>query len=795
MIPFLVVFAPLLAGAAFTVDDFELAENGLPRENPWYSYQDSASGKATFLRSKTPGVGDTGHCAHLEVAFSGPTGYAGAVTPFSTASGPVDFSAYGGVRVRARTNAATFKIQLPTIATNAENNHFLGTLPADTTWRTFELPFSKLKQDWGTPQVWKPAEIIMLGILVQNPTKADIWLEVDDIEFYRPGEETIAPDTATFVSKCPKVNQVGYEPSDPKIAIATVPHTAAGDSFHVVAPDGSRVWGGIYGAEIDDIASSGETVVQGDFTAFQTTGNWRIETAGRFSAPFRIGAGVLSELYANALRTFRSIRCGAAIHDERIGMDHAPCHMQDTLRSDGGPSGDFTGGWHNAGDFGKWIPEAGLSTSIFLWLAELDRARSGRIPTGSEALLDEARWGLQWILKMQLADGAMLHKVDPEPDFTWGTPPDLDRMKRWASVQSKDSTTPSSVDAAVAVAVLTQGARVFAAFDPAFAARCAQAADRSWTWLAAHPGIAQNDRYYVDKDSRQEEFWALAERARSTASDSLRAASQTALGTLAFSEVNWNTPQLLGALSLRSDASAPAALRLAAANALTKVARGLRKKSVAAGYRVALESYEYWWESNENALHRGEALLYGFLASDDSSFLVASRAQLDYVLGQNPLDTSYVVGFGQKSIRRPYHWSTMDYGKPLPGWITGGPNHYAATLADVSYDAAQFDLVNTRRTPPAKSYLDLCTNSGSYASNEGETSEQAALVFLSGWFSGPGAWAAPSVSVASRIPSANPRRPGLRLEMHDGRPTLVWPTPAGRPVGGALGKRDASSRP
>lgn len=739
--------------AALLVDNFEATGKTNLQGGAWSTFHDSLSGAVSWTHAAAPGAGDSGHCGRMEDSISGSSGYAGVLTALSPDWKSVDLSAYAGVRLWARSNAAIFRLQLPITATNTVYNHYTKALSVDTAWHFFEVPFTQLSQEWGTKFTWDPTTLLQVVVSLWNASAGKVWAEVDGIEFYKSGEEILAStvDTSVFVSSCPKINQMGYDPEDPKVTVMTAPYANPGDSLWVSDTLGNHAWGTVWGATRNDVASSGEHVLQANITAFQKEGTWRIESNGHHSAPFPIRTGSLAGLYSNALRCFRSIRCGTAVHDERISLDHAPCHLQDTLRSDTAISGDFTGGWHNAGDFGKWVNEASLSVSSFLWLAELDAARSGRIPTGSEALLDEARWGLSWILKMQLTDGSMLHKVDPEPNFQWGTAPDHDGAIRWASLQKKGSKVPSSSDAAVAVAVFEQGARVFGAFDTAFAHRLSRAADLSWSWLSTHRGIGQTDPYYLDSVSWQEEFWALAERARATGSDSLRDSVLSQLGTLSFEPTSWMTPQLLGVLSVSQDPSSSTALSSKAKSVLSNTAQALLAKSRASGYRVALLPTEYWWESNENVLHRGATLLYGFLATSDSALRTAARAQLDYVLGQNSLDTSFVASMGTKAIRRPYHWSTMDYGTPLPGWVTGGPNNHATTLADVSSDAPLFELVSIHKTPAAKSYLDLCASNGSYASNEGETSEQAELVFLSGWFAGAGAWAIPQAdAITSR---------------------------------------------
>ncbi|HNY29890.1 MAG TPA: glycoside hydrolase family 9 protein [Fibrobacteria bacterium] len=764
-----------LAHAALAFDDFETPGATSPGGGGWITYQDSLSSEARWTRARSPGATDSKACGRLEVKLSGVSGYGGASGAFQANYGETDLSAQVGVRFRARTNAGSLKVQIPTTTTNTSYNHYEATVPADTVWRLFEVPFSKLKQSWGTASAWTPAKAIQVGFLVGNNTGKDLWAEIDDIEFYQAGEEKIAPDTGIYTSRFPKVDQVGYESSWKKRTVITTPHVWPGDTFHVVDAQGKSHFTGLWGGVWDDSATSGEMVAIGDFDAFTEEGTWRIETKGVRSAPFSIKAGVYADLYKNALRCFSTIRCGAAVHDERVGIDHPVCHRQDTSRSDTGLSGDFHGGWHNAGDFGKWVHEASISVASFLWLVELDRIRSGRELTPSSALLDEARWGLEWILRMQRADGSFFHKVDAEPEFSWGKTPDQDLLPRWASLQARNATEASSVDAGDACAVLSQGARVFENLDAAFSRRMLEASERALAWLSTHRGVGQGDIYYTDKDSRQEEFWARAEWARRKGDSSFQMEVLQEFQKLASEPVSWFTPQLFGAMSLATSKEVYPWLSSYARTTLQSTGSWATAIVSGSAYGTPLRSTEFWWGSNETALFRAQAMVFAGTVSSDGSFDENALRVLHHLLGVNALDTSFVAGFGEKAIRHPYHWSTFAYGTPMPGWITGGPNNQFTTLKDVAYDQPLYDLVKTRHTPAAKSYLDLCSASGSYASNEGQTTEQAALVFLAGWYAGEGAWADPSVSVKSGGAGAkvSPSRP--RMALDHGRLRLVLP--------------------
>ncbi|MBK9577107.1 MAG: glycoside hydrolase family 9 protein [Fibrobacteres bacterium] len=780
---------PLLDASALVMDDFELAGLTSPAGGGWITYQDSLSNATTWTRAKTPGAEGSKACGRLEARLSGVSGYAGASGALAPSYGEVDLSAYAGIRFRARTNAGTLRVQIPTTTTNTAYNHFESPVPADTAWRLFEVPFAKLKQSWGTASPWTPSKAIQAGFLVGNNTSKDLWAELDDIEFYQAGQERIAPDTGIYTSRFPKVDQVGYEPSWKKRTVITTPHAWPRDTFHVVDAQGKSHFTGLWGGVFDDSATSGEVVAIGDFDAFTEEGTWWIETKGVRSAPFAIKSGVYANLYKNALQCFSTIRCGVAVHDQRMGVAHPICHRQDTLRSDTNLVGDFHGGWHNAGDFGKWVHEASISVASFLWLVELDRIRSGRELSSNSALLDEARWGLEWILRMQRADGSFFHKVDAEPEFSWGKTPDQDPLPRWASLQAKNAKEASSVDAGDACAVLSQGARVFASVDTAFSRRMLDASAGAFAWLSAHRGIGQADVYYTDKDSRQEEFWARAEWARRKGDSSYQMEVLQEFQKLAMDPVSWFTPQLFGAMSLATSKEVYPWLSSYARTSVQSKASGLTPAVASSPYGTPLRSTEFWWGSNETALFRAQAMVFAEALTPSDNFDEYALQVMHHVLGVNALDTSFVAGFGQKAIRRPYHWSTFAYGIPMPGWITGGPNNQFTDLKSVAYDQPLWDLVKLRKTPAAKSYLDLCSASGSYASNEGQTTEQAALVFLAGWFAGSGAWADPTVSVNTPAVAPKVRRDGPRMEMRQGRLRMVLPEGAGK-----ASPRDAAGR-
>jgi endoglucanase len=549
---------------------------------------------------------------------------------------------------------------------------------------------------------------------------------------------------APLIYPAPKVNQLGYLPDARKLFVivaasesdaGTEAGAKVGDTFTVndAGTDDVVLTGTLAGPPVDDTPSSGEIVLQGDFSALVGPGRYVVKVGAQTSPSFEVGEHVYDALFRAALRAFNLIRCGVAIDDAETGVKHAACHQKDAiLRSDPGHSLDLRGGWHNAGDFGKWAHMEAISASKMMWAFELNGAGVAGVNAGTADsanqvpdLLDEARWGIEWLLKLQQSDGSVLHKVDTEPNFAWGLAPENDPYTRYAS-------SASTIDAAVAAAAWSQASRVFRSYDSAFSDRCLAAAKRAFAWVEANPSVVGNDPYYVDDDPSQEITWALAEMSRTLNDASLRTRMAAIVDANAVSELSWQKPQLLGYLAVAKDANADEGLKTSVVARLVELADSAAATIQSTGYRVATAPAQYWWESNENLLDRANALAFAAALSGKDEYRLLALEQLDWILGKNPLDQCYVTGFGTRPVAHPYHWISYALGKVMPGWVTGGPNQYP--------DGADGPLKSLQAagTPPAKCYLDLASNAGSYASNEGATTENAGLVLLTGLMMGPG---------------------------------------------------------
>jgi endoglucanase len=708
--------------AAMRVDNF--AGNGL--EGHWVSFVDSSSHISPNPFILSGGGHSSDQCARLdfELKQGAQFPYAGMTDSFT----PQNLSEYEGVRFWAK-GQGIWNCMLPIPATAAEYNHYSSPISPGPDWKLYEIPFSKLKQPWGTPKPWDPSAVTGIQFSAGTTAGDKGFIYVDEIEFYKKGEEQTKNVVNNPILKEPKVNQEGYLPDSEKyFVISQSDKIGKGDSFQILDQTGKTAFSGTITTDsMDDTTFTGEKVFRVDFSGLSLPGRYTVSIDAIKSLPFVIKTDLFDSLFKDSLRCFYLIRCGTAINDPVTGLKHDACHMKDApFQSDLSKNGDFTGGWHNAGDYGKWTHMEAISCAWMMWLYELktkDMAGlQNHIPesgNGISDLLNEAKWGLTWLLKMQAADGGVYHKVDSEDHFCFGTGPDKDPASRFLQGEG-------CIDAGVFTGVMCQATRVFWKIDPPFAKKCWAAANRSWTWLGQHPDARFKDPDYGDDDPSQEELWALGEMARMSRDKSLETRFEQESATTRLQSLSWMTPQFFGYMSMAFSPKTSVTEKQTIIQALTQICDDLVQKTDTNGYGVCLTPNDYYWGSNENILDKTGALLFAYHLTGEAKYRQAALREMNYILGLNSLETSFVTGHGERAESHPHHWDYASYQIVMPGWAGGGANQYPTGA-----DPALLGLINSN-TPPAKCFFDG-PGTTSWASNEGQTVENAALVFDAGY--------------------------------------------------------------
>jgi len=494
---------------------------------------------------------------------------------------------------------------------------------------------------------------------------------------------------------------------------------------------------------------TGDTVRVADFSVINQTGSFYLDVAGAgASHEFDIAPDVYAKVFYLAMRAFYGQRCGAAVDlaPTYPGYRHPACHTAGTpnpdalMHASSGGSGavEATRGWHDAGDYGKYVVNSGITTGELLWTYEAfaNRVRSVRldIPESGGSvpdLLSEVRWNLDWMLKMQDRDGGVWPKLTSERFGSFVMPERDDGGPRYV-IGTGSGPYKSSCATGDFAAVMAAAARIFRPFDPDFAATSLTAAERAWRWLMLHPNVVFKNccgvqtGEYGDGNCADERLWAAAELFRTTGGaeyNAYFAANHAAArpGLIGGGTPSWQDVGTLALLTYyfsappATDEAVRAHIRvdaLAAADAI--VAR-----TAANPYHVSLRSTDYVWGSNGVAANYGVLLALANAMQPNPAYLDAAADNLHYLLGRNSFGLSWLTQTGRRPFHNPHHRpSGADANaEPWPGMLSGGPNRYGG---DPVIDAMP-------ATPPARRYRD---DQASYASNEIAINWNAPLVFL-----------------------------------------------------------------
>jgi hypothetical protein len=145
---------------------------------------------------------------------------------------------------------------------------------------------------------------------------------------------------------------------------------------------------------------------QADFSSMQTCGSYQIETDWQISPPFAIRERVYDRILAGYVTFLRAQRCGCAV----FGI-HDACHLDDAVFDTDESFWPATGGWHDAGDFRKWLAFTLYHVDALLSVHELagkDLDRGGIPP---DSLLEEVSWGNAYFHRMMNAEGQVYEDV------------------------------------------------------------------------------------------------------------------------------------------------------------------------------------------------------------------------------------------------------------------------------------------------------------------------------------------------------------------------------------------------
>lgn len=542
-----------------------------------------------------------------------------------------------------------------------------------------------------------------------------------------------------------RLNQIGFYPNAVKKAIVL---NEKGGTFTIQTLSKTIVFTGTLKPSVKP-SFGGRITYIANFSAFNKPGNYRLYIpGGSNSYPFQIKASVHKLLANSAIKAYYFMRASTPLPVKYAGKwQRAEGHpdtgvlIHPSAASEKRKAGSMIKsprGWYDAGDYNKYIVNSGITTGTLLSLYEdfpaYMKTVKLNIPEGGNGIpdvLNEVLWNLRWMLTMQDPnDGGVYHKLT-NAAFDKFEMPDKGTEPRYVVQKGTAATLDFT-------AVMAQSARIFKQYPqqlPGLADSCINAAQSAWAWAVKNPDVAyrqdeMNKKFspkittgtYGDNNFADEFIWAASELFVTT-HDGGFLKNINLLPDGQMHVPTWSQVKLLGYYTLVKNT-------VSADVKNVKDLPEIKKRLIAAAdelinsvddnayQTVMTQSIKHFgWGSTSEAANEGVLLIQAYKLSHNKKYLDYALANLDYLLGRNATDYSYVTGYGSKTPMHPHHRPSVADGviDPIPGLLVGGAN------------PGMQDGIRVPSTVPDEAYID---DDKAYAANEIAINWNAPLAYL-----------------------------------------------------------------
>jgi aryl-phospho-beta-D-glucosidase BglC (GH1 family) len=525
---------------------------------------------------------------------------------------------------------------------------------------------------------------------------------------------------------------------------------------------------------------SGDIVYRFDFSTVTQEGTYYIyDDENKIkSYPFKISSSVYDDVLKTGLKTFFYQRAGFEKTSQYAtnwadGASHLGSEQDSQARlinkddpnlSDPTTQKDLSGGWYDAGDFNKYVnyADGALHDLLFayeenplIWGDDFDIPESGN---GVTDIIDEIKYELDWLLKMQETNGSVIHKV---ASIEWDdvSPPSSDAIKRRYSDVSSSATISFA-------GVMAHAALVFKNLDSEYSKTLQDAAIKAYEYIEDNQAFINQEfdnSGFVNADSedsllskqknmihaaiylfrltKNEKYHDYFKANKATLRllsnddylqyDAMDKESQDAL--LYYTKDNSADTTIVDSIKQRYKDN----LR----NEYVDFAPLLQSENDVDAYMSYIDTY--YWGSNRAKANAGMVIYnakeYSIHENESSMYNIASN-YLHYFHGLNPLAKTYLSNMSnyeaKNSVKEFYHmwfsdgssWDNTDdsFGPP-PGFVVGGANESYDDSSTLMPDSTQ----TLKSQPPSKAYKDFNTISEiSYKITENSITYQAAYLRL-----------------------------------------------------------------
>ena len=483
-----------------------------------------------------------------------------------------------------------------------------------------------------------------------------------------------------------RLNSLGFLPRMQKKAtiIADCSRFTVKKASNDEAVYSGTVTGPVHQQDID------QDVWTADFSQVSGWGRFYLDVPGvGRSVEFEIGDKVYDFAFYTAMRGFYLWRCGTAVDGHYNGhhYTHEACHLQDAYQDYIGMESttrDGTRGWHDAGDYGKYTVNAGVTLGVLFlaWDHFQDRLEDRPLDIPDSApgypdFLKELKWETDWLLTMQYPDhsGRVSHKLT-RLNFSGFVVPETDKENRYFTEWSSAATADFA-------ALMAMAARYFAPYDSDYAQTCLAAALRSYHYLQENP----DDKRWVQGDFKtgaygtgdsDDRLWAAAEMWETTG-DSRYLRDFENMATVSDNKIDenwdWGNVRNLGMITyLLSEREGKDATLLEDVHGdLIAIADTI----VAQGERDVYDrpfGGRYYWGSNGTVARQVVTLQTANMVTPNPAYKATALDAIGHLFGRNTYGRSYVTGLGHQPPMHPHdrRSGADDIANPWPGYLVGG---------------------------------------------------------------------------------------------------------------------------
>lgn len=554
-----------------------------------------------------------------------------------------------------------------------------------------------------------------------------------------------------------RINQLGYRPGDIKVAVFLSTREQNIRTFSVVdANSGEVVLQGIDPVEsepLDQFVSCYRLA----FSSLNRNGSYRLVAGKSVSPDFRIDEDVYNGTADYLLNYMRQQRCGfnPFVKDS--------CHTEDGYEVYGvnGDSShiDVTGGWHDAADYLQYV--ATSANAVYQMLFSYsenpssfgDKFLANGLP-GSDTVpdvLNEIRWGLDWLIKMNPAPGIMYNQIADDRDHIGFRFPNEDTAgygkgserpvyfctgKPQGLMKYKNRTTGIASTAGKFCSSFAKGALVYTEIDPDFSDLLKSKAISAFEHGLKNPGVCQtapgSAPYFYEEDNWTDDMELAAIELYT-----LTGEKNYFDYAIEFGRMEPVTPWI-GSDTARHyqwypfiNMGHPGIARLEKSNKENEFAGYMKKGLELTEFKAKKNPFYIgvpfiWCSNNLVASILTQFHLYAEISGDDS-YDELEAAHRDWLFGCNPWGTSMVVGLpGNGDYPVDSHSSFVIKGEQVYGGLVDGPVYSSIFRSHSKYVALKREDQYAGFQTKMANYHD---DSGDYTSNECTMDGTACLVY------------------------------------------------------------------